>query len=273
MKMSKPIKLPKNIYPYNVEVEYFKEFNRQLQAWIKEVYSGILQVARLDSPADDVNNYMDRALQAWYKISQDMELILGMYFMQVNRIQKKSFERQLNAFARQRNVNIFARDPNLSSSLSVFIRENTLLIKNVGDDVAKKIELAVLEAIQKGTSTEDLRRLIAPDIPSLRTTRVKAGKEFLLTEKEIAKYAKNRASLIAVDQIGKANGQISKMRYQANGLDYYIWQTSGDNRVRPSHIIKDNTKRSWNDSPIPGSEIRCRCTAIPDIDEMIKEYT
>jgi SPP1 gp7 family putative phage head morphogenesis protein len=251
MGMTKKVRLPKAIYPKNVEVEYFKEFNRQLQKWIKDIYRDILRVARLDDASDDIDDYMNRALAAWYKISGDMELKVAGYFLETNKINKKSFDRQLNAFSKQRNVNIFTSDPDLSSALKPFLKENALLIKNVGDDVAKKIELTVLNAIQTGQGTK-----------------------YVIKELQaISGYAKNRAALISVDQIGKANGVISKLRYQKNGLEYYIWSDSNDQKVRPQHQLYDGTKRSWNESPIPGSEIRCRCVAEPSMDELDDIYT
>jgi SPP1 gp7 family putative phage head morphogenesis protein len=107
---------------------------------------------------------------------------------------------------------------------------------------------------------------------------------------------------IARDQIGKLNGQISKAQQTDAGIDEYTWQTAGDERVRgnpaghfpkaiPSHYIMDGKLCRWDDATVysedkgktwkkrtdkmpqahPGMEIQCRCTAIPYMDNLIKE--
>lgn len=42
---------------------------------------------------------------------------------------------------------------------------------------------------------------------------------------------------------------------------HYIWHTVGDDRVRPSHAVLDNTIRSWTESPNPSQDFGCRCWA------------
>lgn len=42
---------------------------------------------------------------------------------------------------------------------------------------------------------------------------------------------------------------------------HYIWRTVGDDRVRPSHAVLDNSIRSWNESPNPSEDFGCRCWA------------
>lgn len=43
----------------------------------------------------------------------------------------------------------------------------------------------------------------------------------------------------------------------------YIWNTQGDDKVRPEHEALDGEERSWYDSPHPGEEYGCRCSASP----------
>lgn len=47
----------------------------------------------------------------------------------------------------------------------------------------------------------------------------------------------------------------------------YIWRTVGDENVRSSHADLNGTIRDWNDTPIPGQEVNCRCWA-----ELINNY-
>ncbi len=107
---------------------------------------------------------------------------------------------------------------------------------------------------------------------------------------------------LARDQIGKLNGQISQAQQVDAGIEMYIWQTAGDERVRgnptgrfpkaiPSHFIMNGLLCRWDDATVysddkgktwkkrtdkmpqshPGMEIQCRCTAIAYMDDLIGE--
>jgi SPP1 gp7 family putative phage head morphogenesis protein len=100
-----------------------------------------------------------------------------------------------------------------------------------------------------------------------------------------------RANLIARDQIGKLNGQVTQARMEAAGLDMYIWSTSGDERVRSSHEMMDGGLCRWDDASVysddggktwkprpagairvhPGEDISCRCCALSYWDELVDE--
>jgi uncharacterized protein with gpF-like domain len=130
-----------------------------------------------------------------------------------------------------------------------------------------------------------------------------------LSVKELAKQIaslddklKGRAAFIARDQIGKLNGDITQRRMEDVGLTMYIWETSGDERVRgnpggkypdakPSHWLMDGALCLWSDSTVfsqdggktwiprpsgavllhPGSDYLCRCTAIAEWNELVGE--
>ena len=50
-----------------------------------------------------------------------------------------------------------------------------------------------------------------------------------------------------------------------NPSEYYIWQTVGDERVRPEHEEHDGYAFNWHipsENGYPGSEYNCRCSAI-----------
>ncbi|MDR2150115.1 MAG: hypothetical protein LBO67_04740 [Spirochaetaceae bacterium] len=75
------------------------------------------------------------------------------------------------------------------------------------------------------------------------------------------KFTKSHADFIARDQIGKLNGQITQQRMESVGLRMYIWETSGDERVRgnpigkypnarPSHYLMDGRLCRWDKSTV-----------------------
>ena len=53
--------------------------------------------------------------------------------------------------------------------------------------------------------------------------------------------------------------------------EYYVWQTAGDQKVRPSHAANDGRIFSWDNPPPtgnPGEDFGCRCTAAPFLGEI-----
>ncbi len=79
----------------------------------------------------------------------------------------------------------------------------------------------------------------------------------------------SRAKLIARDQVSKMNGSFNEARQTSLGIEKYIWQTAGDERVRDEHAANDGQVFSWDDPPAtghPGDDIQCRCVALPYFD-------
>ena len=87
------------------------------------------------------------------------------------------------------------------------------LITSVENQYFDRLENIVSDAVQNGTLTPQVTKQI----------------------QELTGVSKRRAQLIAVDQIGKLNGQLTKYRQTMAGIQEYIWRTAGDNRVRPAH--------------------------------------
>ncbi len=80
----------------------------------------------------------------------------------------------------------------------------------------------------------------------------------------------SRAALIARDQVLKLNGQLNRSKQQSAGITQYVWVTSRDERVRPTHEDLDGTTQSWDVPPPeghPGQPVQCRCTARAIIPE------
>ena len=112
-------------------------------------------------------------------------------------------------------------------------------------------------------------------------------------KKATGKLTDKKCRLLARDQIGKLQGQVSEAQMEEVGLEMYVWDTSGDERVRPSHkpmdgllcrwdnatvYSKDNGK-TWIDRPAnavklhPGQDIQCRCVALAYIPELLSEVS
>ena len=127
-------------------------------------------------------------------------------------------------------------------------RELAKYIKDIPTKLSSDVAQQVLLARAQGMSTVDLGKLIS----------------------ERTGIAQRRAALIARDQLGTLNGELSKRRQLAAGITKYRWQTARDERVRPSHRNVQGQVFSWEAPPEmghPGEPINCRCVALPVLDD------
>lgn len=82
----------------------------------------------------------------------------------------------------------------------------------------------------------------------------------------------SRARLIARTEVGRAASAITQARAESIGSPGYIWRTSKDADVRPSHRKMDGQFVAWDDPPTldglrghAGALPNCRCYAEPVI--------
>ena len=68
---------------------------------------------------------------------------------------------------------------------------------------------------------------------------------------------------ITRDQTSKMTGQLTQLRHQQLGIQGYIWVTSEDERVRPTHQFNNGRAFRWDAPPgetgHPGHDVLCRC--------------
>lgn len=59
-------------------------------------------------------------------------------------------------------------------------------------------------------------------------------------------------------------GLINEIRQRDLGIEQYVWETVGDDRVRTAHSSRNGAVHSWDsDDEKPGEAVNCRCTARP----------
>ena len=136
---------------------------------------------------------------------------------------------------------------------ALWVAENLDLIKSVDQQTMQRIKQVLQEKIVGNVNRRELAKDLAEEI------------------EKITGLEKNRAMLIARDQIGKLNSRLTQYRQEHAGIEEYKWSTSHDRRVRPAHRQYDGQIYTWgSERPAPegppGTPIRCRCTAIPVIE-------
>lgn len=102
---------------------------------------------------------------------------------------------------------------------------------------------------------------------------------------------RSKAKMIAVDQMGTLNSQMTRYEHESAGVGKYKWITKRDSRVRDCHRALHGTVHKWSE-PVPewymtksrgmvytgryihpGTAYGCRCVASPVFDiDIAKKY-
>lgn len=141
-------------------------------------------------------------------------------------------------------VDIFLVEPALDTLCHVWEAENLRLIRSIAPQFLDLLEGRVVAAVQQGKTLRTITREI----------------------RETYALPRQRAELIAQDQIGKLNGQLTQYRQQNIGIVQYRWRGTLDQRERDAHVEREGRTFDWNKPPDdghPGHPIRCRCWAEP----------
>ena len=155
-------------------------------------------------------------------------------------------------------------EPWIPRAKELFVVNNVSLIRGLGNDLAKDVENIVMSGFAAGERAETIMK----EIYGLQ------GSSF--------SKSKNRAKLIARDQLSKLYGQIDKRRQEDAGVTQYDFITSVDERVRKNHATMHRKRCRWDNADVftrdngktwilrssiggvgkhPGQDIQCRCTA------------
>jgi len=140
------------------------------------------------------------------------------------------------------------------------INRNAIYISNIPLDVAESITNEVAKATIAGQRAESIIVQIQAKAPQL---------------------TRNRIALIARTEVSKTQSVITKIRSERIGSNWYIWQTSQDQRVRSSHKHMQGVVCNFSNPPNPeqlagedqtygyynaGEIFNCRCYPAPIID-------
>lgn len=273
-RLTKP---PRWLHPINVERSYYKMLESIVKIMEHQVKTLLIpQLSKLvnDSKqlrpdSDDIrlDDYVEELKQIFMRISFNVtnavpngEDIANRVFKAVSEYNYTQFSKIAKAVL---GVDVFIRQPWLLTELKLFVQTNAALIKTIPQQGLDRVQQTTLNALRSGTRAETIAEGIS--------------QSFGVTYR--------RAKVIARDQVGKLNGQLTQLRQNELGINEYIWRTSEDERVRgdpdgkypnaePSHYARNGKKFSWNDPPEgghPGDAILCRCYSEPVFGNLINE--
>jgi SPP1 gp7 family putative phage head morphogenesis protein len=133
------------------------------------------------------------------------------------------------------------------------IKANASLISSLPSEVAEKVAQRIAEAQQSGERAENFSSAL------------------------LGHLARSHARLIARTETSKASTALTQARAEELGLQWWVWQSSQDQRVRLAHRKMQGVLCSWNDLPSPelligqkseghyaaGNIYNCRCYPEP----------
>lgn len=260
-------KPPKALYPWSAE----RGYTRDLLAYIKQVediiYNNIMDSLPMiiasanlyrknDGWVEDLDSIISRILLQITNISSQISDIATKRFYQTSDFEREQLNKQIRSVF---SVDVFQEEPWLKDTLGSFATDNAALIQGATEETVKQIRIIVSNALQSGQTNEEIYSSI---------------KDSLKGDKGRFKTLNSRVKLIARDQIGKLDGNLSMLRQTDLGFDSYIWSTVGDERVRSNHASKDGKVFYWNKPPVdtghPGHDYQCRCIAEPNFDDVIE---
>ncbi len=254
-------------YPLGDERDYLRALRTQAEAAVLAVERHVLPVLPVVLRQDDLRNtpegdegwfeslrraFMD-ALGAAEVADGNAQGLAAMVAQRVEKYNKEQFHRLLR---RAYGVDVFKAEPGLARVLRPWEAENIGLIKSIPEQYLNTLHGRVVAAVRQGASLRDM------------TTQIR----------ETYDLPRNRAELIARDQIGKLNGDLTRYRQTNIGVEEYDWHGVLDEREREEHVAREGKRFRWDTPPPdghPGHAIRCRCwgspvlPALDDLDALI----
>lgn len=167
----------------------------------------------------------------------------------LGKLDKKSKEEFYKRVAAKTGINVtdLIAKEGLKSTTNALVAETSQWIKTLRDDTFQKFTNNTLFAMSQGESLDT----IVSQFDGIVSER------------------KNHAKFLARNQVQNYNSITTKIRAQNLGIAKAIWETAGDERVRPAHEDRegkefDLAEGLYSDVDglylLPGTDYNCRCT-------------
>ena len=268
-------KLPskaKPIYPQGIEREfqrvtngYILLVNRVMKKHLPEIRKAAAAEREKNRRQDDLSDLMKVVDKAFRSMGEELDRETAKYGLREKLEGLANLTRKLSIQEWKREVketlgldilDDYYLGEFYRQHLQEWIEENVGLIKSIPQDTLSEMQNIVSQGFRTGKTVTSI-------VKDIQTTY---GSK------------KSSARLIARDQLGKLNSQLTRQQQVDAGVNEYIWSTSGDSRVRDSHQALNGKKFRWDDPPVvtepgkpvrrchPGEDYQCRCVALPVFD-------
>lgn len=274
-RVSKPrAKLPAARWPNAARLEYLVQLAKVTdklaelvrKQWLPKLPEVLQQSAaararrlNLDAGADGSVDAFDPVV-----LVRELEQAFGLKVMardiaeQVAAHNKGELNKQFKAGL---GFDVLQGEPYLAEQLELFAADNVRLVNKLTAEAAEELRGIIVRGVRT-----------AADLPTVQAQ----------IEARIGIVGK-RAALIARDQVGSLNAELTQLRHTQAGVTEYEWQTAADDRVRRGHRALDGTTQKYAQPPVsdpktgyrshPGEAINCRCIAVPKLSELRAQLT
>ena len=266
-------------YPASAEREYIRltrqymkladdMLDKELPIIIKEYRRGSRTDARFDGTADFKQALECAFLKMNVRLAKKLEKFgLTKKLKKLSRLVRKSALREWKR-ACKRTLNIDVDEKHYNESfygveIDAWISNNLLKVSNLPSDALRETKELLIEEYDNGTPLNEAAEKV----------------------KERRKADNNYAACIAASQIALLFAQMTKRQQQDAGVTSYVWQSTGDERVRECHRTLNGNIFKWDEPPEmwyttvsrgvvrtgrhcnPGEDYMCRCCAVPVFDK------
>jgi SPP1 gp7 family putative phage head morphogenesis protein len=281
-----PIKAPKS--PRGIENELADMIEFMVDTMAKRFQNQVLgqiQVKTVEKFADEAADPADSELLARYKFADAQtgnfasvllrlaktakksllkqfsnDRIESISQKALGKLDKKSKEEFYKRVAAKTGINVtdLIAKEGLKSTTNALVAETSQWIQTLRDDTFQKFTNNTLFAMSQGESLDTIVSQF-DDIVSER---------------------KNHAKFLARNQVQNYNSITTKIRAQNLGITKAVWETAGDERVRPAHADREGKEFDLATglyssldglSLLPGTDYNCRCTYTMIIPETVEQ--
>lgn len=238
-------------YPSAIERIFKKEMRAYIRKYIALVKQNILphlpalleeanrfrpdSQDRTDGWAEDLSRLINSTTFLFSGEVKAMEKKVETIAYQVADYNKQDINRVIRSVL---GVDVLANEPWLQEKIEWFITTSRPLIKDLPTKATFQIEQIAMRGFGQGKTYKQIGEEIT--------------KQFGIAER--------RAELIARDQVGTINAELTMYRQRQIGVTQYIWRTALDERVREEHKEREGKTFEWANPPEdgpPGDAINC----------------
>ena len=266
-------------YPKTIEKKYQAELINFVNVIAKEIDMRLIESLKqidnqrkielnLDSWVDSVDEIFT-SLKVWGTAkASEMLAVITLKASQIGDWNTKQFKQSIKTVV---GVDPISKNQGYQTLIQSWSKENSRLITSIQSNLLDDVAGVTQRGMSAGKSINDISKEI----------------------KDRYGVTKSRAKLIARTEVGKLNGNLTKIRNQELGIKTYTWVTANDGeRVRPSHRELHNLLCKWDDDTVcsrdegrtwikrksigafvgaPGQDINCRCTSRSNVSQLLDE--
>lgn len=280
--LKKPVKLKSINISKTLELEYYRSLKalaNDLKKYVRENILPLLEKAE-DQVKTEVKDSVPQLITALNVMSNNYSNIIpfstNIATRLVNGLNNANKNNVVENVKSRLGVDIknVISESSFRDITELMKSSNVSLIKSIPEQFINDIQQVIQNGINQGLRHEEIARQIK-GIKDINSTFGKLD---------------NRVKLIARNEVGNINANLTRARYESIGLDIYQWSTSGDEAVRKNHRVLDNKYCKFSDPTVyadsledvknnnwkkrssigafignPGNDFNCRCVSLPVI--------